>query len=169
MHTQKSVIGFAAILVAAVLGASATGLEAQAVDGAEQFVGRWTLNVEAPGGVGAGGRGQMGGGGGGRAMAGGGGGGGGRMGAGGPMVLEIRAADGGELTAAITGGMGGGSQQTITDITRSGSDLVLKYTAGAMGRSLPATVRLSPDGETMRVNLEYGEMLALAGTATREE
>lgn len=64
--------------------------------------------------------------------------------------------------------MGGGSQ-SITNISKSGETLVLSYSMSPMGgQSIPATLRLTPEGEAMKVEMNLAGQFSMPGMASRE-
>ncbi len=72
---------------------------------------------------------------------------------------------GGKVAASV-----GSSQQgmsNVTDITRSGENLVLSYEMDYQGQRLPVTLTLTlgPDGEGFTASFDFGQFIA-SGTAT---
>jgi len=61
------------------------------------------------------------------------------------QTLDIKDADG-KVTATMTSPMAPGPQE-ITDITKTGTDLVLKFAGDFQGQAFTAAITLSPDGE----------------------
>jgi hypothetical protein len=165
----RKMVGLFASMVIVALALSVRSAEAQSVsaEGNQQFVGAWTIAFAPPqGGGGFGGGGGAGGAGGGP----GGGAGMGGGGRGGPQVLTI-AVDAGSLKGTLTGGGGQAAAQPreITTITKNGQTLVLGYAVAMGGNSMPATLRMTPDGATMNVEMSFGEgQFTRTGTATKE-
>jgi hypothetical protein len=157
MRSNNGRFGFFAALAVMVLAFGASPVEAQLAEGSEKFVGKWTVALEAPSGGGFAGAARGGGGGGGGGAAG-----GGRRG---PMIVDITQ-DGDKLVAQMTGGMGG--DQTITNVRRSGENLILNYSISAAGQSIPVTLRFIPDGEQMKVDLDFAGQMSMPGTATKD-
>lgn len=73
---------------------------------------------------------------------------------------------GGKVAAELSGGRGG--TMTITDITRSGDDLLLKFERTMRGNSMLVTMTLSLDGETLTVSQEIGDRFSMTGTGERQ-
>lgn len=150
-----------ATVFALVAGVDSAEAQVSAADG-QPFLGKWTLTLQPPaGGPGGGGGARPGGGPGGP-----GGPGGGRMG--GPMVLDIVESNG-QLKATLTGGMGSrGQAREITNLRKSGDNLVLGYTIPFGGQEGAATITLSPAADRMNAALDLGGMMTLSGTAAKE-
>ena len=55
----------------------------------------------------------------------------------------------------------------VTDITRSGDDLVLSYEFDAQGQLIPVAVTLEPDGEDLIVEFDFGGQFFMDGSAVR--
>jgi hypothetical protein len=155
MRSSNGRIGLGAALAALFLAFGVSPAAAQIAEGSEKFVGKWTVALEAPSGGGFAGAARGGGGGGGAAA-------GSRRG---PMIVDIQQ-DGDRLVAQMTGGMGG--DQTITNVRRSGENLILNYSISAQGQSIPMTLRFVPDGERMKVELDLAGQMSLPGAATRD-
>jgi hypothetical protein len=172
MNNKRTMGWLAALLVAAAfLGVDPASAQVAAQDG-QQFVGKWNLAFEPMGPMAAGGGGARPGGAGGPGAggAGGAGGGAGRPGGagggpGGAQVLDITV-ENGQLKAALTGGMGGARE--ITSITRDGTTLVLGYSMGMGGQTMPVTLRLTPDGSNLKAEMGNGQFTR-TGTATKPQ
>ncbi len=158
---KRVVMGAALIGMALLLGTRSADAQVSAEAG-QQFLGKWTLALDPP-------QGGFGGGGGGGGGFGGGGGMGGGGGAPQPQVLDI-VADGGQLKATLTGGMGPMANQPreMTSISLDNGTLVLGYTMSFGGNSMPASIRLTPDGSTMKVETVFNDQFRRTGTATKE-
>jgi hypothetical protein len=81
--------------------------------------------------------------------------------------LELKDKDGkvvGELTNAVM------PAQVITDITKTGADLVMKYEGNYQGTTFAATMTLSPDGANKaKVVFDVnGGMFTMSGTAAKK-
>jgi hypothetical protein len=70
-----------------------------------------------------------------------------------PLNLTITDQDGkvaGELKAQLLRPVAA----AVKDITKSGDDLVVKYTGDAQGVSIPVALILSPDGDRLKIRCE---------------
>jgi hypothetical protein len=81
--------------------------------------------------------------------------------------LELKDKDGkviGELTNAVM------PMQVITDITKTGADLVMKYEGNFQGNPFSATMTLSPDGANKaKVVFDVnGGMFTMSGSAIKK-
>ena len=81
--------------------------------------------------------------------------------------LDLKDKDGkvvGELTNAVQ------PPQTITDISKSGADLVLKYEGNYQGNPYSATLTLTPDGSNKaKVTFDVNSgMFTMSGTAAKK-
>ncbi|MDR0788276.1 MAG: hypothetical protein LBG44_10500 [Gemmatimonadota bacterium] len=159
----KRILGLfpAAAAAALIMSASPVTAQVSATAGAG-FVGKWTLALEPiqmPGGAGGARPGAAGG-------AGGGAGAGGRMG--GNQTVEITTA-GGQLAAKVSSPMGG--DVTVQNIKMEDRTLVLSYSLSVRDQTIPSVMRLTPDGSTMKVQMETsmaGRSLPRSGTATKQ-
>ncbi len=78
--------------------------------------------------------------------------------------LNLRDADG-RVAAQMQSPMG---NVDITNVRRSGDNLVLEYSMDMQGQSLPISLTLRPDGDATRAAMDFaGGMFTLTGTATR--
>ena len=87
----------------------------------------------------------------------------------GPLVVELRIEDQGGKVAASVGAPGQDGMFDVTDITRSGENLVLTYELETEGEMLPLTLTLVPAGEALRASFDIGGQFSLSGTATRAD
>ena len=87
----------------------------------------------------------------------------------GPLDLELRIEDQGGKVAASVGSPGQDGMFDVTDITRSGENLVLTYELETEGEMLPLTLTLVPAGEALRASFDVGGQFSLSGIATRAE
>jgi hypothetical protein len=73
---------------------------------------------------------------------------------------------GGKVLASVTSGQGG--TQGVTDITRSGENVVLTYEMDYQGQLLPVsvTLMLGPDGQAFTADFDFGGQLSASGAAT---
>ena len=55
----------------------------------------------------------------------------------------------------------------VTDITRSGDDLVLSYEMDTQGQLISVSVTLEPDGEDLIVEFDFGGQFFMDGSAVR--
>ena len=57
----------------------------------------------------------------------------------------------------------------ITDITKAGTNLVLKYMLEVQGMSIPTVITLAPDGDKWKANFDFAEgQFQTAGTAAKK-
>ena len=80
--------------------------------------------------------------------------------------LVVTEADG-EVAAEVGGGTSGGPMSTVSEITKSGSSLVMKYEADLQGAATPITLTVEVDGDTLTANFDLAGQL-LPGTGTRK-
>ena len=84
----------------------------------------------------------------------------------GPFAMNLDVADvAGKVSATIANDFMGESQ--ITDISKAGDDLSLKWDADVQGQTMPLTLILTPDGDGLKVSLDFAGMGAMEGTGTR--
>ncbi len=87
----------------------------------------------------------------------------------GPFEQELALKDkGGKVVGELTNAMM--PMQEITDITKSGTDLVMKYEGNYQGQSYAATMTLSPDGANKaKVVFDVnGGTFTMSGTAAKK-
>ena len=58
-------------------------------------------------------------------------------------------------------------EATVSNITKSGDDLNLKWEADMQGQLVPLTLTLTPDGDGLKAVLDFAGMAQMDGTATR--
>jgi hypothetical protein len=59
--------------------------------------------------------------------------------------------------------------QAITDVTKSGTSLVLKYSLDFQGTAIPAKITMTPAGEKMGVSFDFADgQFTVDGTATKK-
>ena len=76
--------------------------------------------------------------------------------------------DGGKVSADITA-PAGPEKQAISDITKEGDNLVLKYTMDIQGMPIPAKITLKPAGDKMGVSFDFADgQFTLDGTAAKK-
>ena len=81
------------------------------------------------------------------------------------MNLTIKN-DAGKVSGVITADMMP-DPQTITDISKDGKNLVLKYTLDVQGQSIPAKIALVPDGANWKASFDFADGQFLWWTAPR--
>jgi hypothetical protein len=84
------------------------------------------------------------------------------------QTLDIKDSDG-KLAATMTSPIAPEPQQ-ITDITKSGTDLVLKFAGDFQGQAFTAAITLTPDGEN-KVKASFNVMdgmFVMDGTGTKK-
>ncbi len=83
-----------------------------------------------------------------------------------PMDLKVKAAEG-----KVTGEAGSAEMGTtpITDISKAGESLVLKYQLDFQGTPIPIKITLTPAGEKMSFNFDAADgQFTLDGAATKK-
>ena len=84
----------------------------------------------------------------------------------GPFAMNLDVADvSGKVAATVANDFMGESQ--ITDISKAGDNLSLKWDADVQGQTMPLTVVLTPDGDGLKASLDFAGMGAMDGTGTR--
>ncbi len=82
-----------------------------------------------------------------------------------PLELEDQ---GGKVAANVGSPDPSGGLTEVTDITRSGDDLVLRYDFDAQGQSVLVSLTLTPDDEGLVALFEIGDgAFSAGGTGTR--
>jgi hypothetical protein len=82
--------------------------------------------------------------------------------------MDLDVADQEGKVAASIGSPEMGGSQPVTDITRSGESLVLKFEADAQGQIIAVAVTLEPNGENLDVWFEVGTgEFSASGVGTR--
>jgi hypothetical protein len=62
------------------------------------------------------------------------------------------------------------AKQAITDITKTGEILTLKYALDYQGNSVPVMITLTPAAETLKVSFDFaGGQFTLAGTGAKKK
>lgn len=85
----------------------------------------------------------------------------------GPLDIEMVIEDKGGKVAATVGSPDFG-MQSVTDITRAGERLVLKYDVDAQGQYVDVQLQLEPDGNNLKFWIEAAAgQFSMSGTATR--
>jgi hypothetical protein len=81
------------------------------------------------------------------------------------MALDITDSSG-KVAASISNDFTG--NQDVTDISRSGDDLVLRYEVDAQGQVAPVALTLSPDGDALNASMDFADgMFVMEGRATK--
>jgi hypothetical protein len=86
----------------------------------------------------------------------------------GELVLDVVITDSsGKVAASIGSDMMGGMQD-VTDISRSGDNLVLRYEIDAQGQIAPVALTLAPAGADMNATMDFADgMFVMEGRATK--
>ena len=88
----------------------------------------------------------------------------------GPFNLDLEIEDQGGKVVASMGLPDLGGSREITDITRSGDALLIRYQMEAQGQMVPVSVTLSVAGEALSAELDFADgMFSASGTATRAD
>ncbi len=86
----------------------------------------------------------------------------------GPFSMNLDLADQGGKVAGSVGAPEMGGMQSVTDISRSGETLVLKFTSSAQGQVFDVSLALVPSGEALAVLFDVGAgQFSASGVATR--
>jgi len=86
----------------------------------------------------------------------------------GPFTLDLLIEDQGGKVAVQIGSPDFGGMQEVTDVTREGESLILKYQAEAEGQVFPVMIELEPDGEALSVGFDAADGQFFArGSATK--
>lgn len=86
----------------------------------------------------------------------------------GPMTLNMSILDQGGKVAATVGSPDLGGDMAVTDITRNGEALVLKYDIDAQGQMIDVMMSLTPSGNDLTTYLEAAAgAFSTTATATR--
>lgn len=72
----------------------------------------------------------------------------------GPMTLNMTIADQGGKVAASVGSPEMGGMVNVTDVTRNGEALVLRYDVDAQGQMIDVMMSLTPSGENLATYIE---------------
>jgi hypothetical protein len=83
------------------------------------------------------------------------------------MDLTVKEQDG-KVTGQITSQLAP-EPQAITDVTKSGTSLVLKYQLDFQGTAIPAKITMTPAGDKMGVSFDFADgQFTVDGTATKK-
>lgn len=86
----------------------------------------------------------------------------------GPMVINMNIQDQSGKVAATVGSPEMGGMLDVTDITREGANLVLKYDIDAQGQYIDVMMSLEPSGESLNTVIEAaGGQFMTTAVATR--
>ena len=88
----------------------------------------------------------------------------------GAMTMELSIKDaGGKVVGSISAPPVMPNSQEITDITKDGGKLLLKYVLEVQGMQIPAVITLIPDGDKWKANFDFaGGQFVIDGTATKK-
>ncbi|MEE8129216.1 MAG: hypothetical protein V3T48_02935 [Vicinamibacterales bacterium] len=78
--------------------------------------------------------------------------------------LDLKDMDG-KVAATLNSDFFGESM--VTDITKDGDDLTLKWEGDMQGQVIPLTLTLTPDGDGLTAMLDFAGMTQMDGTVTR--
>jgi len=86
----------------------------------------------------------------------------------GELVLDLDITDSsGKVAASIGSDMMGG-MQNVTNISRSGDNLVLRYEIDAQGQIAPVALTLAPAGDALNASMDFADgMFVMEGRATK--
>ena len=86
----------------------------------------------------------------------------------GAMTMKLTVKDAsGKVNGVITSDIAPDAQ-TISDVSKSGEALVLKYTLDFQGTPIPAKITLTPAGDKMNVEFDFADgQFTLPGTAAK--
>jgi hypothetical protein len=87
----------------------------------------------------------------------------------GSMAMNLTLKDtAGKVTGSMTSDMAPGAQ-AITDITKDGDKLVLKYDTDFQGQAIPTVVTIAPAGDKWTANFDFaGGQFQMDGTAVKK-
>ena len=84
------------------------------------------------------------------------------------MDLTIKE-DAGAVTATISAEPMVPGTAKITDISKAGANLVLKYMLEVQGMQIPTVITLMPDGDKWKANFDFADgQFSTAGTAAKK-
>ena len=82
------------------------------------------------------------------------------------MNLTIKDADG-KVAGQISNEMIGDA--AISDVSKAGDSLVLKYTLDMQGQAIPAKITMTPAGDKMNVEMDFADgQFTMPGVATKK-
>jgi carbohydrate-selective porin OprB len=86
----------------------------------------------------------------------------------GELVLDVVITDRSGKVAASIGAEIMGGMQDVTNISRSGDNLVLRYEIDAQGQMAPVALTLAPDGAALNATMDFADgMFVMEGRATK--
>lgn len=86
----------------------------------------------------------------------------------GEFVMNLEVADSSGQVSASVGAAEMGGMQDVTDVSRSGENLVLRYEIDAQGQMAPVTLTLSPNGDALDVEMDFADgMFVMEGRGTK--
>jgi hypothetical protein len=86
----------------------------------------------------------------------------------GAFVMSLMITDSSGKVAASVGADELGGMQPVTNITRSGENLVLRYEINVQGQSAPVALTLMPDGAALNADMDFADgMFVMSGRATK--
>ena len=88
----------------------------------------------------------------------------------GPLSMELTIKDeGGKVGASITAEPMVPGTAKITDISKAGTNLVLKYMLEVQGMQIPTVITLTPDGDKWKANFDFASgQFQVDGTAVKK-
>jgi hypothetical protein len=88
----------------------------------------------------------------------------------GPLSMDLTIKDeAGKVAASISAEPMIPGSTAITDITKDGTKLVLKYMLEVQGMSIPTVITLIPDGEKWKANFDFASgQFQVDGTAVKK-
>jgi hypothetical protein len=86
----------------------------------------------------------------------------------GELVIDIVITDSSGKVAASVGAELLGGMQDVTDVSRSGDNLVLRYEIDAQGQIAPVALTLAPNGAALDCTMDFADgMFVMEGQATK--
>ena len=87
----------------------------------------------------------------------------------GPATFDIEInVDSGDPGATVKNALIG--ESTVTDVTKAGTSLVLRYVVDVQGTQVPVEISLAPDGENLKADFSFlGGQFAASSIATRKK
>jgi hypothetical protein len=88
----------------------------------------------------------------------------------GALTLDLTLKDdGGKVSGSISAAPLMPEPQAITDISKDGGSLVLKYMLDFQGTPVPAKISLVPDGDKWKANFDFADgQFVMDGSATKK-
>ncbi|MDH3423169.1 MAG: hypothetical protein OEN00_09255 [Gemmatimonadota bacterium] len=86
----------------------------------------------------------------------------------GEFVMDLEITDSSGKVAASIGAAEMGGMQQVTNISKSGANLMLRYEIDAQGQMAPVAVTLAPNGAELNVTMDFADgMFVMSGTGTK--